>query len=291
MGISIEGVQYLSELNAMYNRKVSKILDTIKVTQVENASSAVFAFEDRDVKGASVGREYTSPSVPRNSLNLITVTVPLDRIDSSYSMSDLHEKRSQVGGGSSREALLKATVDDYNLKIEDKIIAAMSAGFTSTPSNTPSANARDLFDKGFTILKNSYAEEDICLLASSAFMTALSSDTQFSSSDYVDVRRFNGNEEMSRFVTFRGVKIYEISGSVLPQTTAGSSDERLFMYAKGAICAGMTNPDKFINGSDARNADITTRMSGDFGALVAQASGGVQLRFDGSAHSAKATIV
>jgi len=282
---SAEGVQYLKEFTALYQRDVSMLLDTVTTKTAKNSNSVVFPFYDRKSATTETGRNYDSMVIGGNSLAIQQKALTLEVEDSKFNSSDVHNMFGQMDGSDLRQALMKAALDVWNIKAETRLIAVLNS-VNTTPSNTASTDAFSLFEQAYTLLKYNNAKAELCLAATPAFTTSLRSNAQFSSSDYVSVPKFTNSDYSSKFLVHSDVKIFEISEG-LPNS--GTNDERCFMYAKDAVGFGVTDFKKFAYGENEENGYFYSRVSGGMGALVLQEDGVIELKFDGSEYNTSTT--
>ncbi len=284
-----DGVKYLAEFEQIYNRGISKILETVTVKEAQGAS-IVIPFVDRDAAGASVGRTHATNDAPTNSLQLSNVTITFDPIDSRYTASNLHPLHNQTGPDGIYPELMRSCVEDYKLKVEDKVIEALNS-VNVGPTNVASNDALLMLERAVTLLKMNTVSGELYCAATPAFMASLRSNPRYSSRDYVDSRRFTGDVDASQmFDDYYGTKIYEISKG-LPNSTAGSTDERIFVYSKSAVCLGQSEEMKRAVGvSQDVKQEPYAMMLRSVGVKVLQNSGVIELKFDGSNYNTSTNI-
>lgn len=185
--------------------------------------------------------------------------------------------------GDGRRIMQAGTVKVLNRKIDADIIAQLDTATYSTGSATTASLA--LVAKAIAILGNAEVdiqeEDNMFGLITPAFHAYLMQVKEFASSDYVDIKAFNGSIKRYR-------RWFGINWMVHPRLTgAGTSSESCFLYHRNSIGhAADTGGMNVVAGYNEEEDYYYSRSSIFMGSKMLQQSGVVEMVHDGSAYVA-----
>lgn len=267
--------QYRQEYIAAFEQKQSFFRSTTVSEAVIKGNTAVFL-----VAGTG-GAE----AVTRGVNGLIPARAD-DLTQNSCTLAEWHDKPRRTkfnifaSQGDGRRILQEGSVKVLNRKIDDLIISVLSAGTADTGAAATMSLA--LAAKALGILGNADVdieeEDNMFFAASPAAMTYLLQVKEFASSDYVDVKPFNGPaRKMRRWAGFN----WFISNRLSGRTT---NAEKCLAWHRNAVGYAMDTEGMEIDADYNReDSYYWARASGFMGAKLLQNSGVVVVNHDGSA--------
>ena len=275
MANSAPQVQYRQEYVDAFEYRQSKFRMSTTKELVLKGNSAVFAV------AGSGGVE----AVTRGLNGLIPASEP-SFTQNTCTLAEYHHLPQSTGfnvfqsQGDSRRTLIDASVSVLNRKVDDLIIAALSAGTNDTGA-AQQANL-GLFTRAKGVLGNNDVPVDeeanmFCALSPAA-EAYLMSVKEFTSADYVDVKPFSGgaSERMRRWMGINFFVTSRLSGN-------GTNAEKLLMWHRNAI--GFAVDKDTINPTAGYNEEQDyhwARASAFMGAKLLQNSGVMVINHDGS---------
>jgi hypothetical protein len=270
-------VQYRDEFIAGFEQRTSLLRSTVTTEAVISGNQAVFLVADSG--GAEAKTRGANGMIPARSDNLLQPTATL------VEWHDLVQKtRFNIfaGQGDQRRIMQETSMAVINRKIDQDILAALSAATQTTGAATTMSVAK--VAQAITILGNNNVEIDgrIYGAMSPGMFGYLLQTTEFASADFVDNKPFTAS---ARPTAFRWAMVNWVVHPGL--AGAGTAAEVAYVYHQNAIghavdTSGMQSPVGYNEEQDYSWARCSVFM----GSKLLQNAGVVKLNHDAAAISA-----
>ena len=191
--------------------------------------------------------------------------------------------------GDQKKIMQETSMAVINRKIDDDIIAQLDTATNDTGTAQPASLDMVVYAK--TILGNNFVdtsdEDNLFAVITPAFEGYLMQVKEYASSDYVEVKPYNGPaKKYRRWFGVNWITHPRLTNSV--GAGGSSTNELCYMYHRSAIGSavdksGLQTP----VGYDEEQDYSFARVSGYFGSKLLQNAGIVQMKHDGSAYVAQ----
>lgn len=269
---------YRQEFIAGFEIRQSLLRSAATTEAIIKGNSAVFLVADSN--GAAAVTRGVNGLIPARADSQTQNTCTL------YEQHDLVRKTGfNVFGsqGDQRRMMQQTSMGVLNRKIDSDILSALGDGTNDT--GTAATGSLALVMKARAILGNAEVpteeEDNMFAVISPAFEAYLMQVEAFTSSEFVDVKPFNGPaRRFRRWAGCNWIVHPNVSG-------VGTNAEKCFMYHRNAIGHAINMGDlQSVVGYDEEQDYSYARTTGYMGAKLLQNSGVVVMNHDGSAYVA-----
>lgn len=267
---------FRQELIKGFEKRMALSRRTVVIETEVNGNDATFLVADSG--GATAVTRGVNGDIPTRPDNLNQFTARLQEWHDVPERTNFNLYASQ---GDGRRIMQETCMAVINRKIDDDIHAAL--GDATTTWGAAAAATLTLVTKAKTILGNAFATEDddVFALITPAYHGFLMGLNQFTSSDFIALKPFEGVSK-SRAFNWYGVNWIVDAG--LPGT--GSASSTCFMYNKKAIGHACDSESiKTFVGYDEKNDKSWARCTTYMGSKLLQNSGVVKMLHDDSSLS------
>ena len=267
---------YRQEFIAGFEKRQSLARHTVTTEVDVNGNQAVFLVADSG--SASAVTRGVNGDIPTRPDNLNQYTATLQEWHDVPERTNFNIFASQ---GDGRRIMQQTCMSVINRKIDSDIHTALANGTVTWGS--AAAATLTLVTTAKTKLGNAFAtqDDDVFALITPAFHGYLMGLNQFTSSDYINQKPFEG---VAKSIAFNWYGVNWIVDAGLPGT--GSASATCFMYSRKAIGhACDTQSVKTFVGYDEKNDKSWARCSTYMGSKLLQNSGVVKMLHNDSALS------
>lgn len=268
--------KYRQEFIAGFEKRQSLVRRTTIIETEINGNQAVFLVADSG--GATAVTRGVNGDIPTRPDDLNQFTATLQEWHDVPERTNFNIFASQ---GEGRRIMQQTCMSVINRKIDDDIHAALAPATLNWGS--AAIATLTLVTKAKTILGNNFADRDapVFALITPAFHGYLMGLNQFTSSDYINMKPFEG---VGKDLAFSWFGVNWIVDAGLPG--AGTATASCFMYSQNAIGhACDTEALSTFVGYDEKNDKSWARCSTYMGSKLLQNSGVVKMPHDDSALS------
>lgn len=264
---------YRKEFIKGFEKRQSLARRTVTVETEVNGNEAVFLVADSG--GATAVTRGVNGDIPTRPDNLNQFTTTLKEWHDVPERTNFNLYASQ---GDGRRIMQETSMAVVNRKIDTDIHSALTAG-TQAKTMTQSGTANflaDCLDMVKTLGENNATDEEPFALITPGFQANLMTLTQFTSSDYINLKPF---ENVSKSKAFNWLGVNWIVDSGL--TGIGTASAECYMYAKTAIGhACDIEAIKTLVGYDEKNDKSWARCTAYMGSKLLQNSGVIVIAHD-----------
>ena len=270
--------QYREEFIAGFEDRQSRLRSTVVTEAVIKGSQAVFLVADSGNASATT----------RGGDGLLTARAD-DNEQLTAQLAEWHDLVRKTGfnlfasQGDQRRIMQMTTMAVINRKMDDDIIAQLNTATNDT--GTSATASLDMVAKSLAILGNNFVElsdeDNIFGVITPGFHAYLMQVKEFASSDYVEVKPFNG-------AAFRARRWSGVNWITHPRLSGvGTATEKCYLYHRNSVGHAVDTKGLDIDaGYDGEHQYSWSRVSGFFGSKLLQNAGVVQMKHDGSAYVA-----
>ena len=275
--------QYRQEFIAGFEQHQSLLRETVTTEAVIKGNTAVFLVADSG--GAEAQTRGVNGLIPARADNLTQNSATLQEWHDLVRKTNFNIFASQ---GNQREIMQKTTMGVVNRKIDSQIITTLATGTVSIGAGAGTIPNVSLIANGQVKLANASVpwDSNITLCCQPSFLAYLEQAEEFSSSEYVNLRPFAGQDANWRDqpMAYRWKNMLILAHPNLPGK--GTNAEYSYLYHKSAVghaanVSGMQSP----VGYDQEQDYSWARCSMDMGSALLQNAGVVVINHDGSAYA------